>query len=83
MRREWQDGFTAAGFTLYCCGAGADGVETKGQQGVGLAIKKSILHDAERDGLAVKYISARHMNVGLNLKGISIWGFLCGRLRSD
>ena len=53
--------------------------EAKGQHGVGLAIKESILQDVQKDGLAVEYISARLMNVRLNLKGRSNGiSFLCG-----
>ena len=45
--------------------------EAKGQHGVGLAMKESILQDVEKDGLAVERVSARLMKVRLNLKGES------------
>ena len=57
--------------TVYCRGAGGVGTEAKGQRGVGLAIKESILQDVEKGGLAVEYISVRLETVRLHLKGKS------------
>ena len=68
-RRARQNGFKAAGYAVYCNGSGGGVTEAKGQHGVGLAIMKSILQDAERDGLAVEYIRARFMKVRQKLKG--------------
>ena len=67
-RRDSQNGFTAAGYTVYCTGSGGGVTEATGQHGVGLVIKESILQDVEKDGLAVEYISARLLKVRLNLK---------------
>ena len=65
---------TAAGSTVYCSGAGGGGTEAKGQHGVGLAIKESILQDVEKDGLAVEHISAPLTKVRLK-KGEIEWDF--------
>ena len=70
-RRDGQNGFTTAGYTVYCSGADGGGTEAKGQHGVGLAIKESILQDVQKDGLVVECISARLMKVRLNLKAKS------------
>ncbi|MEP2987321.1 MAG: hypothetical protein ABJO88_00035 [Parasphingorhabdus sp.] len=52
-RRDGQTGFTAARYTVYCSGAGGGGADAKGQHGVGLDIKESILKDVEKDRLVV------------------------------
>ena len=47
-RRDGQDGFTAAGFTVYCSGAGGGGAEAKGQHRVEITMEESILQDVEK-----------------------------------
>ena len=42
-RRDGQDGCKAAAFTVYYSGAGGGSTEPKGEHGVGIAIKRSVL----------------------------------------
>ena len=62
-RRDDQIGFTAAGYAVYCRGSGGGLTQANGQYGVRFAIKKSILQDKEKGGLAAKHVSARLMKV--------------------
>lgn len=57
-RRDGQNGFTAAGDAVYCGGSGGRAMGAKAQQGVGVAIKESILHGLQKDGQAWECISA-------------------------
>lgn len=83
-RRDCHNGSIAAAYAVYCCGADGGASEVKGQHGVGLALKESILQKSEKDGLAVEYIRARLVKVRLNLEGESNGiSFLCGWVRAS
>ena len=63
MRRDGQSAFTAAGYVVFCSGADGGKYEKKGNHGVGLAVKESILAGMDKGNVAVECISARLMKV--------------------
>ena len=82
LQETRQDGFAAAGFTVYCSGAGGGVTQAKGPHGVGLAIKDSIFQNAEKDGLLWSTSVLDFMKVRLNLTGKSN-DLFCDCVRSD
>ena len=71
MRRNGQSAFTAVGYVVVCSGADGGKHENKGNHGVGLAVRKSIVAGMDKGDAAVECISARLMMVRIQLKGKS------------
>ena len=57
-RRDDRNGFTAAGYAVYCSGSGGGVAGAKGQHGVWLAIKETVLQNVIKDCLDVEYINS-------------------------
>ena len=71
VRRNGQSAFTAAGYVVFCSGADGGKHEKKGDHGVGLAVRESIVAGMDKGDVAVECISARLMKVRIQLKGKS------------
>ena len=71
VRRNGQCAFTAAGCVVFCSGADGGKYEKKGNHGVGLAVRESIVAGMDKGDVAVECISARLMKVRIQLKGKS------------
>ena len=77
VRRNGQSAFTAAGYVVFCSAADGGKYEKKGNHGVGLAVRESILAGMDKSDVAIECASARlmkvgiHLKVGSHLKGIS------------
>ena len=71
VRRDGQSNFTAAGYVVLCSGADGGKHEKKGNHGVGLAVRESIVAGMDKGDVAVECISAGLMKVRLQLKGKS------------
>ena len=63
MRRDGQSAFTAAGYVVFCSGVDGGKPEKKGNHGVGLAVRESIVAGMNKGDVAVECISARLMKV--------------------
>ena len=68
VRRNGQSAFTAAGYVVFCLGADGGKYEKKGNHGVGLAARESIVTGMDKGDVAVECISARLMKVRIQLK---------------
>ena len=68
VRRDGRSAFTVAGYVAF--GSGADGGkhEKKGNHGVGLAVRESIVAGMDTGDVAVECTSARLMKVCIRLK---------------
>ena len=71
VRRNGQSAYSAAGYVVFCSGEDGGKHEKKGNHGVGLAVRKSIVAGMEKGEVAVECISARLMKVRIQLKGKS------------
>ena len=71
VRRNGQSDFTAVGYVVLCLGADEGKHEKKGNHGVGLAVRESIVAGMDKGEVAVECISARLMKVRIQLKGKS------------
>ena len=71
VRRNGQSAFTAAGYVVFCSGADGGNHEKKGNHGVGLAVRESIVAGMDKGDVAVECISARLMKVRIQHKGKS------------
>ena len=71
VRRDGQSVLTAAGYVLFCLGAGGGKYEKKGNHGVGLPDRESIVAGMDKGDVAVECISARLMEVRIQLNGSS------------
>ena len=71
VERNGQSALTAAGYVVFCSGADGGKRKKKGNHGVGLAVKESIMAGMNKGDVAVEYISARLMEVCIQLKGKS------------
>ena len=69
VRRNEQSAFTAAGYVVFCSGADGETHEKKGNHGVGLAVRESIVAGMDKGEVAVECISARLMKVASNSNG--------------
>ena len=69
LRRNGESAFTAAGYAVFCSGADGGKYEEKGNHGVGLAVRESIVAGMDKCNVAVECISARLMKVCIQLKG--------------
>ena len=67
-RRNGQRNFTATGYVVFCSGADGGKPEKKGNHGVGLAVRESIVAGMDKGEVAVECISARLMKVRIQLK---------------
>ena len=68
MRRNGQSAFTAAGYVVFSSGADGGKHEKKGNHGVGLALRESIVAGMDKGDVAVECISARLMKARIQLK---------------
>ena len=68
VRRNGQSTFTAAGYVVFCSGADGGNHEKKGNHGVGLAVRESIVAGMDKSEVAVECTSARLMKVRIQLK---------------
>ena len=57
MRRDGQNAFTAAGYVVFCSVADGRKYEKKGNHGVGLAVRESIVAGMDKGDVAVECIS--------------------------
>ena len=64
VRRDGQSAFPAAGYVVFCSGA-----REKGNHGVGLAFRESIVAGMGKGDITVECISARLMKILVQLKG--------------
>ena len=71
VRRYGQSAFTASGYVVFCSGADGGKHEKKGNHGVGLALRESIVAGMDKGDVAVECISVRLMKVRIQLKGKS------------
>ena len=71
LRRNGQSDFTAARYVVFCSEADGGKYEKKGNHGVGLAVRESIVAGMDKVDVAVECISARLMKVHIQLKGKS------------
>ena len=78
VRRNGQSAFTAAGYLVVYAGADGGKHEKKGNRGVGLAVRESIVAGMDKGEVPVGCISARLMKVRIQLKGKSNGVFLIG-----
>ena len=69
VRRDGQSAFRAAGYVVFRSGADGGKHEKKGNHGVGLAVRESIVAGMDNGDVAVECISARLMKVRIQLKG--------------
>ena len=69
--RDGQSAFTAAGNVVFCSGTDGGKYEKKGNHGVGLVVRESIVAGMDKGDVAVECISARLMKVCIQLKGKS------------
>ena len=70
-RCDGQNYFTAAGYVVFCSGADGGKHEKKGNQGVGIAVRESIVAGMDKGDVTAECISARLMKVRIQLKGTS------------
>ena len=71
VRRHKQSAFTAAGCVVFSSGADGGEYEKKGNHGVGLAVRESIVAGMDTGDVAVECISVGLMKVRIQLKGKS------------
>ena len=71
VRRDGPRAFTAAGYVVLFSGAYGEKYEKKGNHGVGLAVRESIVVGMDKGDVAVERISARLMKVRIQFKGKS------------
>ena len=69
--RSGQSAFTAAGYVVFCSGEDGGTHEKKGNHGVGLAVRESIVAGKGKGDVAVECINARLMKVRIQRKGKS------------
>ena len=77
VRRNGQISFTAAKYVVFCSGADGGKYEKKGNHGVDLAVRESIVAGIDKGNVAIECISARLMKVRILLKGKSNGVFHC------
>ena len=71
VRCNGQSAVTAAGYVVFCSGADGGNHEKKGNHGVGLTVRESIVAEMDKGDVGVECISARLMKVRIQLKGKS------------
>ena len=72
VRRNGQSAFTAAGYVVFCSGADGGKYENKGNHGVGLMVRESIVAGMDKGDVAVECISARLMKVRIQLINLTV-----------
>ena len=71
MKRNGQSAFLVAEYVAFCSGADGGKHEKKGNHGVGLAVRESIVTGMDKGEVAVERISARLMKVRIQIEGKS------------
>ena len=84
VRRNGQSALTAAGYVVFCSGADGEKHEKKGNHGVGLAVRESIVAGMDKGDVAVECISARLMKVCIQGKSNGVFYCrLCSHSRQE
>ena len=71
VRRNGKIDFKVVGYVVFCSGADGGKHEKKGDHGVGLAVRESIVAGIDKSNVAVECITVRLMKVRIQLKGKS------------
>ena len=71
VRRDGQSAIMAAGYVVFCSEADGRKHENKGNNGVGLAARESVVARMDKGDVAVECIRARLMKVRIQFKGKS------------